>query len=68
MPSGNVKDVPPPPTTEAEVERSPFRKLLEYLQKVELNGLLSVGCFEAIVMETVLRERRYSWVLLGSQL
>ena len=29
MPSGKVKDLPPPPTTQAEVERSPFRKAFE---------------------------------------
>ena len=35
MPSGKVKDLPPPPTTQAEVERSPFRKAFEYSRKAE---------------------------------
>ena len=34
MPSGKFKDLPPPPTTQAEVERSPFRKVFEYFQKI----------------------------------
>ena len=29
MPSRNVKDLPPSPTTQAEVERSPFRKVFD---------------------------------------
>ena len=53
MPSGKVKDLPPPPTTQAEIERSPFRKAFEYLQKVELNGLLGVGCFKVIGIKAV---------------
>ena len=53
MPSGKVKDLPPPPTTQAEVERSPFRKAFEYSQKVELNGLLGVGCLKVIDMKAV---------------
>ena len=35
MPSGKVKDLPPPPTTQAEVERSPFRKAFEHSRKAE---------------------------------
>ena len=53
MPFGKVKDLPPPPTTQAEVERLPFRKAFEYSQKVELNGLLGVGCFKMIDMKAV---------------
>ena len=34
-PSGKVKDLPPPPTTQAEVERSPFRKAFQYSRKAE---------------------------------
>ena len=37
MASGKVKDLPPPPTKQAGVERSPFRKAFKYSQKVELN-------------------------------
>ena len=58
MPSGKVKDLPPPPTTQAEVERSPFRKAFEYSQKVELNGLLGVGCFKVIDMKAVPHGRK----------
>ena len=57
MPSENVKDLPPPPTTQAEVERSPFSKVFEYFQKVELDGLLSVRCFKEIAMKAVPRGR-----------
>ncbi|CAN0458463.1 unnamed protein product, partial [Ascophyllum nodosum] len=47
-----------PPTTQAEVERSPFRKAFEYSQKVELNGLLGVGCLKVIDMKAVPRGRK----------
>ena len=48
MPTGKLQDLPPPPTTQAEVLRSPFRKTFEYSQRVEVNGLLDVGCFAPI--------------------
>ncbi|CAN0376684.1 unnamed protein product, partial [Ascophyllum nodosum] len=47
-----------PPTTQAEVERSPFRKAFEYSQKIELNGLLGVGCFKVIDMKAVPHGRK----------
>ena len=53
LPSGNVKGLPPPPTTQAEVERSPFRRAFKYSQKVELNGLLGAGCFKVIDMKAL---------------
>ena len=56
MRSGKVKDLPPPPITRVEVERSPFRKAFECSQKVELNGMLGVGCFKMIYMNAVPRE------------
>ena len=48
MPIGKMQDLPPPPTTQEEVRRSPFRKAFEHSQKVELNGLLAVGCFKVV--------------------
>ena len=29
MPTGKIQDLPPPPTTQEEVRRSPFRKAFE---------------------------------------
>ena len=46
MPTGKVQDLPPPPTTQEEVRRSPSHKAFEHSQKVELNGLRGVGCFK----------------------
>ena len=48
MPTGKIQDLPPPPTTQEEVRRSPFRKAFEHSQKVELNGMLAVGCFKVV--------------------
>ena len=31
MPTGKIQDLPPPPTTQAELLRSPFRKAFELL-------------------------------------
>lgn len=38
MPAESIQDLPPPPTTPAEIMRSPFRKAPEYLQRVKING------------------------------
>ena len=46
MPTGKIQDLPPPPTTQEEVRRSPFRKAFEHSQKVELNGLRAVRCLK----------------------
>ena len=43
IPTGKIQDLPPPPKTQEEVRRSPFRKAFEHSQKVELNGLLDGG-------------------------
>ena len=48
MLSGDVNNLPPPPTTHSEVEGPPSRKTFECSQNVELNGLLGVGCFKVI--------------------
>ena len=48
MPTGKMLDLPPPPTTQEEVRRSLFCKAFEHSKKVELNGLLAVGCFKVV--------------------
>ena len=48
MPTEKMQDLPPPPTTQEEIRRSPFCKAFEHSQKVELNGLLAVGCFKVV--------------------
>ena len=48
MPTGNIQALPPPPTTQAEFLRSPFRKAIELSKRVEINGLLDVGCFAPV--------------------
>ena len=45
MPTGKMQDLPPPPTTQEGMRRSPFRKAFEQSLKVELNGLLGIRCF-----------------------
>ena len=45
MPTGKMQGLPPPPTTQEEVHRSPFRKAFEHSQKVELSGLCWKDCF-----------------------
>ena len=48
MPTGKMQDLQPPPTAQEEVHRSSFRKMFQHSEKVELNGLLDVGCFQAV--------------------
>ena len=48
MSTGKMQDLPPPPTMQEEVRRSPFRKAFEHSQKVELNGLLAVRCLRVV--------------------
>ena len=48
MPTGTIQDLPPPPTTQEEVRRSPCCKAFEQSHKVELNGLLTVRCFKVV--------------------
>ena len=57
MPKQKSQDLPPPPATQAEVLRSPFRKAFELSQCVEINSLLEVGCFAPIDGEKVLKGR-----------
>ena len=58
IPTGKMQDLPPPPTTQEEVRRSPFREAFEHSQKVELNGLLAVGRFESVNEKNVLKGRK----------
>ena len=48
MPTGNMQDLPPPPTMQEEVSRSSFRKAFLHSQKLKLNGLLGVECFKVV--------------------
>ena len=48
MPTGKMQDLQSPPTAQEEVHRSPFRKMFQPSEKVELNGLLAVGCFQVV--------------------
>ena len=47
-PTGKIQDLPPSQTTHEEVLRSPFRKVFEHSQKVELNRSFEVGCFNVV--------------------
>ena len=58
MPTGKMQDLPPPPTTQEEVRRSPFRKAFGHSQKVELNELLAVGCFKVADEKDVPKGRK----------
>ena len=63
MPTGKIQDLPPPPTTQEEVRRSPFHKTFEHSQKVELNGLLAVGCFKIVDGKIMPK----GWKVVGSR-
>ena len=58
MPTGKMQDLPPSATMQEEVRRSPFCKAFEHLQKVELNGLLAVGCFKVVDKKDVPKGRK----------
>ena len=58
MPTGKIEDLPPPPTTQAELLRSPFRKAFELSQHVEIEGLLDVGCFAPVDREKIRKDRK----------
>ena len=57
MPTVKIQDLPPPPTTQAEVIRSPFRKVFKHSQRVEINGRLGVGCIAPVDEEKVPKGR-----------
>ena len=58
MSTGKMQDPSPPPTTQEEVRRPPFRKVFKHSQKVELNGLLAVGCFKVVDENNVPKGRK----------
>ena len=58
MPTGKMQSLQPPPTMHEEVRRSPFRKTFKHSQKVELNGLLDVGCFQVVDEKDVPKGRK----------
>ena len=58
MPKGKIQDLLPPPTTQAESLRPPFRKAFEFSQRVEIKGLLDVGCFAPVDEEKVPKGRK----------
>ena len=58
VPTGKIEDLTPRPTKQDEVRRSPLRKAFERSQKVEINGLLDVGCFKVVVDEKYVRKAR----------
>ena len=58
MPTETNQDLPPPPTTQAELLRSPFRKAFELSQRVEIEGLLDVGCFATVDGEKIRKRRK----------
>ena len=53
-----MQDLPPSPTTQEEVRRSVFRNAFGHSQKVELNGLLGVGCFKVVDEKYVPKGRK----------
>ena len=58
MPTRKIQDLPLPLTTQTELLRSPFRKAFEILQRVEIKGLLDVGCFAPVDGEKVPKGRK----------
>ena len=58
MPTGKNQDLPPPPTTQAELLRAPFRKAFELSQCVEIEDLLDVGCFAPVDGEKIPKGRK----------
>ena len=58
LPTGNIQDLPSPPTTQAELLRSPFRKAFELSQRVEIKGLLDVGYSRPVGGEKVPKGRK----------
>ena len=67
MPSGKVKDLPPPPTTQAEVERSPFRKAFETsFAKGRAQWVARCRMFQGDRYEGRSPWKKDSWVSLGT--
>ena len=53
MPTEKIQDLPPPPATQAKLLRSPLRKAFELSQRVQIKGILDVGCFAAVDREKI---------------
>ena len=60
MPTGKIQNLPPPPTTQVELLWSLFRKAFELPQRVEIEGLLDVGCFAPVDGEKFPKAERSS--------
>ena len=58
LPTGNIPDLPSPPTTQAELLRPPFRKAFELSQRVEIKGLLDVRYSRPVGGEKVPKGRK----------
>ena len=58
MPRGKFQNLPPPPTTQAELLRSPFRKAFELSQGVEIEDILDVGCFAPVDGDKIPKGRK----------
>ena len=58
MPTGKNQDLPRPPTTQAELLRSPFWKAFKLSQRVEINGLPDVGFFAPVDWEKIPKGRK----------
>ena len=58
MPTEKNQDFPPPPTTQAESLRPPFRKAFELSQRVKIEGLLDVGCFAPVDGDKIPKGRK----------
>ena len=65
IPTGIVQTLPPPPATQAEVIRSPFRKTFKHSQCVKINGLFDVGRFASADGEKVQR-MKYRRLKIGA--
>ena len=57
MLTGKIQDLPPPPTTQAELILSRLQKAFELSQRVEIKGPLDVGCIAPVDGEKVLKGR-----------
>ena len=68
MPTGKMQDLQSPPTAQEEVHRSPFRKMFQPSEKVELNGLLGVGCFQGVDEKDAPKGRKVVGVSMGAHI
>ena len=57
VPVEKINDLLPPPKPQAEVPKSQYRRAFEHSQRVELKGLMEVGCFELVNLKDIPRGR-----------